>query len=126
MELDDVMLLAHGFGRDGGDEQEVTLGHLLSNLFISTPNQPFENLVLLDTPGYSKADTSGYSAKTDEKIARTQLNSSNFILWFVQADAGTITDSDIAFIKTLNESIPKLIIVNKADKLMPDEIEEVV
>ena len=126
MELDDVMLLAHGFGRDGGDEQEVTLGHLLSNLFISTPEQVFENLVLLDTPGYSKADTSGYSAKTDEKIARTQLNSSNFILWFVQADAGTITDSDIAFIKTLNESIPKLIIVNKADKIMPDELEEVV
>ena len=126
MELEDVMLLAHGFGRGIGDEQEVTLGHLLSNLFISTPEQVFENLVLLDTPGYSKADTSGYSAKTDEKIARTQLNSSNFILWFVQADAGTITDSDIAFIKTLNESIPKLIIVNKADKLMPDELEEVV
>ena len=47
-------------------------------------------------------------------------------MWFVQADAGTITDSDIAFIKTLNESIPKLIIVNKADKIMPDELDDVV
>ena len=126
MQLDDVMLLAHGFGKDSGDAQEVTLGHLLSSLFISTPTQPFKNLVLLDTPGYSKADTAGYSAKTDEKIARTQLNSSNFILWFVQADAGTITEADIAFIKTLKPEIPKLIIVNKADKVMPDELEEII
>ncbi len=125
MDIEDVMLLAHGFGREGG-EQEVTLGHLLSNLFISTPKQVFENLVLLDTPGYSKAETVGYSAKTDEKIARTQLNSSNYILWFVQADAGTITDSDIEFIKTLNPEIPKLIIVNKADKIPPSELEDVV
>ena len=126
MALSDVRLLAHGFGRNKSTDREITLGHLLENIFIATPRQPYENLVLLDTPGYSKADTAGYSAKTDEKIARTQLNSANFILWFVQADAGTITDSDIAFIKTLNESIPKLIIVNKADKIMPDELEEVV
>ena len=32
------------------------------------------------------------------------------------ADAGTITEEDIKFIKTLREDIPKLIILNKADK----------
>lgn len=125
MQLEDVMLLSHGFGKDEADGTEVTLGHLLSSLFISTPVQPFEHIALLDTPGYSKADTAGYSAKTDEKIARTQLNSSNFILWFVQAEAGTITESDIAFIKTLKPEIPKLIIVNKADKVYPDELDEI-
>ncbi|WP_298482116.1 dynamin family protein [uncultured Ruminococcus sp.] len=126
MQLEDVMLLSHGFGKDDTDGTEVTLGHLLSSLFISTPMQPFAHIALLDTPGYSKADTAGYSAKTDEKIARTQLNSSNFILWFVQAEAGTITESDIAFIKTLKPEIPKLIIVNKADKVFPDELDEII
>ena len=126
MQTEDVMLLSHGFGRNESSEQEITLGHLLSNMFISTPNQRFKNLVMLDTPGYSKAETVGYSAKTDEKIARTQLNSANFILWFVQADEGTVKDSDIEFIKTLHETIPKLIIVNKADHIMLDELDIVV
>ena len=119
MQTEDVMLLSQGFGRNDSSEQEITLGHLLSNMFISTPNQRFRNLVMLDTPGYSKAET---SARTDAKIAHTQLNSANFILWFVQADEGTVKDSDIKFIKSLHETIPKLIIVNKADNVQPDEI----
>ena len=94
----------------------VTLGHVLENIFFSTPLHKYDNIAFLDTPGYSKPDSEKYSAKTDEQIARGQLNSSNYILWFVQADAGTITEEDIKFIKTLREDIPKLIIVNKADK----------
>lgn len=126
MQPEEVNLIAHGFGKDDEDCTEVTLGHLLQSLFISSPNQPFQHLALLDTPGYSKAETSNYSKKTDEKIARTQLNSANFILWFVSADSGTITNSDIEFLRSLNQAIPKLVIVNKADKLMPDELDEVV
>lgn len=123
---EEVSMIAHGFGKDDADGTEVTLGHLLQSLFISSPSQPFQHLALLDTPGYSKAETNNYSAKTDEKIARTQLNSANFILWFVSADNGTITNSDIEFLRSLNPAIPKLVIVNKADKLPPDELDEVV
>ena len=72
MQPEDVLLLAHGFGKNDLSEQEITLGHLISSVFIATSNQAFRDLVLLDTPGYSKADTASYSAKTDEKIARTQ------------------------------------------------------
>lgn len=126
MHLEDVSLLSHGFGKGVADNKEITLGHLLSSLFISTPKQIFKNIALLDTPGYSKADSISYSSKTDEKIARVQLNSSNYIMWFVQADSGTITEADISFIKTLREDIPKLIIVNKADKVMPDELDEII
>ncbi len=125
MQPEEVSLIAHGFGKDDEDGIEVTLGHLLQSLFISSPNQPFQHLALLDTPGYSKAEINKYSAKTDEKIARTQLNSANFILWFVSADNGTITNSDIEFLRSLNQAIPKLVVVNKADKLMPDELDEV-
>lgn len=123
--IDDIQYLSHGFGKNESGK-EITLGHLLMSLFVSVPSQRYNNLVMLDTPGYSKADSAGYSAKTDEKIARTQLNSANYILWFISADNGTITDSDITFLKSLNQTIPVLIIVNKADKIMPDEVDDVI
>ena len=121
MQPRDIKKIAHGFGELEDEEDEkvtdaVTLGHVLENIFFSTPLHKYDNIAFLDTPGYSKPDSEKYSAKTDEQIARGQLNSSNYILWFVQADAGTITEEDIKFIKTLREDIPKLIIVNKADK----------
>ncbi len=118
MEPKDIKKIAHGFGEVEDEDDEkitdaVTLGHVLENIFFSTPLHQYENIAFLDTPGYSKPDSEKYSAKTDEQIARGQLNSSNYILWFVQADAGTITEEDIKFIRTLREDIPKLIIVNK-------------
>lgn len=126
MELDDVKSISHGFGKISEDDNEATLGHILRSIFISSPEQRFSNIALLDTPGYSKAESADYSAKTDEKIARTQLNSANFILWFVQADAGTITNEDINFLNTINKDIPKLIIVNRADKVIADDLNSIV
>ncbi len=117
----DIKKIAHGFGGLEDEDCErvtdaVTLGHILESIFFSTPLHRYDSIAFLDTPGYSKPDSEKYSAKTDEQIARGQLNASNYILWFVQADAGTITEEDIKFIKTLRADIPKLIIVNKADK----------
>lgn len=131
MDIRDIKLISHGFGQlenQQGEEiqGEVSLGHILNSIFLQTPLQKYQNIAFLDTPGYSKADTKDYSAKTDEKIARAQLNSSNYILWFVQADTGTITNEDINFLKTLKEDIPKLIIVNKADKCTKDNLNKIV
>lgn len=131
MEVGDVKVISHGFGEIRNSEEdliseEVTLGHILKSIFLSTPLQKYENIAFLDTPGYSKADTESYSAKTDEKIARAQLNSSDYILWFIQSDVGTITEEDINFINTLKKEIPKLIIVNKADKRTKSDIEDIV
>ncbi len=133
-EISDVLMIrkiGHGFGKVEGDNLEslsdvVTLGHIIESLFFSTHLHKYENLAFLDTPGYSKPDTASYSAKTDEQISRRQLNTANCILWFVQADAGTITEDDIKFIKTLNETTPKLIIVNKADKKADEDIAEII
>ena len=127
----DIKKIAHGFGEVENEDDEkitdeVTLGHILENIFFSTPLHSYSNIAFLDTPGYSKPDSEKYSAKTDEQIARGQLNSSNYILWFVQADAGTITEEDIKFIKTLREDIPKLIIVTKADKKNLDDLKKII
>lgn len=131
MQPRDIKKVAHGFGEVEDDEDEkvaeaVTLGHVLENIFFSTPLHKYENIAFLDTPGYSKPDSEKYSAKTDEQIARGQLNSSNYILWFVQADAGTITEEDIKFIHTLREDIPKLIILNKADKKSLADLKDII
>lgn len=122
----DIKSIAHGFGREEVDEEgenpvdEITLGHLLQSLFVAVPTLPYSHIAFLDTPGYSKPDSDAFSVKTDERIARAQLNSSNAILWFVPADTGTISTDDIAFLKSLDHNIPKWIIVAKADKA-PDK-----
>ena len=84
MKLKEIKSISHGFCEktDDNDEiisEEVTLGHILKSIFISTPLQSYKHIAFLDTPGYSKPDTASYSSKTDEKIARAQLNSSNYI-----------------------------------------------
>lgn len=129
--LTDIKSIAHGFGRIEDEQdtvlsEEITLGHILKNLFVQIPEQTFTNIAFLDTPGYSKADHDGYSAKTDEKIARAQLNTADYILWFVPADFGTISEEDIKFIKTLYAEIPLCIIVNKADKKDEAELAEII
>lgn len=131
MQPRDIKKIAHGFGELEDDDDEkvtnsVTLGHVLESIFFSTPLHKYDNIAFLDTPGYSKPDSEEYSAKTDEQISRGQLNSSNYILWFVQADAGTITDEDIKFIKTLREDIPLLVIVNKADKKNLEDLKDII
>ena len=131
MQPKDIRKIAHGFGEVEDDDDEkitnaVTLGHVLENIFFSTPLHKYENIAFLDTPGYSKPDSEKYSVKTDEQISRGQLNSSNYILWFIQADAGTITEEDIKFIRTLREDIPKLIIVNKADKKNLVDLQDII
>lgn len=131
MQPKDIKKIAHGFGEVEDDDankvtEAVTLGHVLDNIFFSTPLHTYDKIAFLDTPGYSKPDSEKYSAKTDEIISRGQLNSSNYILWFVQADAGTISEDDIKFIKTLREDIPKLIILNKADKKNVNDIKDII
>jgi GTPase Era involved in 16S rRNA processing len=131
MGLKDIKAISHGFGEEIDENQnvtseEVTLGHILESIFLVTPLQTYKNIAFLDTPGYSKPDTTAYSSKTDEKIARVQLNSSDYILWFVKIDDGTIKDDDINFINTLKKEIPKLIIVSKADKLPQDDVNKIV
>ena len=131
MQPKDIKKISHGFGEIEDDDDEkvtdaVTLGHILDNIFFSTPMHQYENIAFLDTPGYSKPDSEKYSAKTDEMIARGQLKSSHYILWFIQADAGTITEEDIKFIQSLQTDNPILIIVNKADKKNVDDLKEII
>lgn len=111
---DDVGIMTHSF--EEKSQLGVSLGQLIQRMFISTTLQPYAHIALLDTPGYSKPDTKDYSARTDEQIAREQLNHSHFILWFV--NGSVLPQSDIEFLKQLDSHIPKAIILNKADRVL--------
>lgn len=125
----DIQKIAHGFAALESEGELVTkgaaLGHLLESVFLATPRQRYRNIAFLDTPGYSKPDSEQYSARTDEQIARRQLNTAGLILWFVNAEHGVITRNDIDFIKTLREDIPKLVILTRADRRQ-DQLEGIV
>lgn len=130
LELAAINEISHGFGSVGEDGEEVTesvqLGHILKNLFLETNLQKYRNLVFLDTPGYSKPDTDGYSAKTDESIARQQLNTVDYILWFLPvSEAGSFTESDLNFIKSLNQETPITVICSKANRRTEEQRKDI-
>lgn len=122
MDLDlwSINAISHGFGAVGTEEEvtkPVELGHILRNLILETSYQKYKNLAFLDTPGYSKPDEKGYSDKTDAAIARRQLNTVNYILWFLPvSEGGSLPDSDVQFLKTLDLNIPVTIICSKAKR----------
>lgn len=112
LEKDELKLLTH----DGNDEN-LEFGHLLKHIFVKTEDFNYVNIAFLDTPGYSAYDSKEYSDRTDENICRSQLNSADYIFWFVSAENGTISNTDVEFLKTLNKNIPIFVIINKCDKI---------
>ncbi len=102
----------------------VELSTFIKEIQVKTPDIPWKNVALLDTPGYSKTE-SGRSNDTDDyAIAQRQIASADHLIWVVSAKAGTITASDIDF---LNEnSIARdrhrriYILVNRADDRKSD------
>ena len=99
---------------------------LLYSAFVSVPEFTFRNLALLDTPGYSKPDDPHWHERTDAQLARSQLNSAQFLIWLISAEAGTISEADLKFLASLRPGIPRLIIISRADKRVPEDIARMV
>lgn len=111
-------------------EEKIKYGSQISGLlrsaFVSDPYFTWKDVALLDTPGYSKPDSEQWSERTDESVARSQLNLSNYIIWVVSAMQGTISEDDLKFLATLNVDIPKLIVISRADTKTPEDIIQIV
>lgn len=127
-ELSDIQKVSHDFGRieENGKVkcQGTALGQVLESIFVTTPEQTYQNIAFLDTPGYSKADSEYYSARTDEQIARRQLNTANLILWFVNSANGDIGKNDIDFLHSLRPGIPMAVVLTRAGG-NPDAVERI-
>ena len=127
--LSDIQAVSHQFGRieENGEElsRGTALGQVLESIFVATPEQGYQNIAFLDTPGYSKADSEYYSARTDEQIARRQLNTANLILWFVNSANGDIGKNDMDFLHSLRPGIPMAVILTRAGG-NPDAVGQIV
>ena len=97
--IDNAALLAisHAFKEKYG----LGLAQYISFIGITIPGF-FENIALLDTPGYSKSDNNIKDKFTDENKAKPQLRLVDYLIWLVDVQNGTLQNEDITFIKNLN------------------------
>lgn len=86
-----------------------------------------EKIALLDTPGYTKYDKKSDSKKiiSDRQKAYEQLNISDYLIWLIDIDSGTITEDDISFIESLKLDTQILFVFTKADLKSNKEIEKI-
>ncbi|MCI5726663.1 MAG: dynamin family protein [Clostridium sp.] len=112
IELDDeaVLALTHKFY----ERYNIGFSRLLKNLVVYTPNFTYPNIAILDTPGYSKSDSSKDENVSDAEIAREQLKSVDYLIWLVDSVQGVVTQRDIEFMSSLNISTPILVVFTKA------------
>lgn len=121
-----MQALTHKFYEHHG----MGFSSFINSLVIMEPDMPFEKLIFLDTPGYSKPDDYGTS-KTKKNIsdankAYEQLKNVDYLIWLVDIENGELSETDISFIKKLNIEIPILVVANKCDKKVDDEVKKIV
>ncbi|MCI6641518.1 MULTISPECIES: dynamin family protein [Campylobacter] len=94
-------------------------------MVIST-KMKFENICFIDTPGYNPPNIND---KYDEdiKISKEFLEEANVFIWLINSENGTIQNSDLDFLTSLNLDNKKLfILVNKADLRSNDDLKDII
>lgn len=122
IDLEALNALTHNFY----NKYKIGFSSFINCVIVNEAEMPYEDIVFLDTPGYSKADV--FSDSKDEKDnsdankALIQLSSVDYLIWLIDIENGEISISDIEFIKKTNLSTPILFVLNKADKKDDSEI----
>lgn len=102
------------------DCEAVELATILQKILVQTPNIPWRNIALLDTPGYSKTDEGKNGGVDDAQIARMQIDSADHLIWVVGASKGSVGTADIEFLKDcaiVGDSNKYVhILINRADE----------
>lgn len=126
LDVEALQALTHKFY----EKYAMGFSAFINSLIISEPDMPFKELVFLDTPGYSKADSIGKEKNqkelTDANKAYIQLRGVDYLIWVTDVENGELSEPDLAFISKLGLETPILIVVNKADKKIDEQIEEIV
>lgn len=121
LDNDALNAITHAFKEKYG----LGLAQYISFISVSIPGL-YENVALLDTPGYSKSDVNTKEKFTDSNKAKTQLRLADYLIWLVDAQNGTLKDEDISFIKSLKLKSKILILVSKCDLKNEDSIKNVI
>lgn len=116
--------LSHEFYNKYG----IGFSAFLENIIVKTARYGIpDNIALLDTPGYSKADTdSSVRERTaDKQKAFDKLSITDHLIWLIDIENGTITTEDLNFINSLKLQSKILFVFTKADKFTEDAIKQV-
>ena len=82
----------------------------------------FENICLIDTPGYDPAGES-----EDRSIATDFLKDRDALIWIIPATTGTIPQEDLKFINDLElNGIPFYVVLSKAEIPSERELESII
>ena len=116
--------MTHDFKRN----HKIELKRLVHRVSIYTQAlSSWGNLALIDTPGYSnpedeRGSTTGGAGQRDEDIALANVLKSQFLIWVVDCEKGTLPEQDVLFIRKfveerLGDTQENLyLVLNKADK----------
>ena len=101
------------------------LKKLMPFMMLTAPLQDStKHLCFIDTPGYSPA--ANEQTKDDETSAKEFLKDANALIWLISAQAGTISQADLEFLKGLDLGGKRLFVVlNKADLKPASQLKEV-
>lgn len=104
----------------------VSFSHIIKVLTIEKSAFPYPNIAFLDTPGYDKYDSLIKGSMTDEQIAHDFLSRADYIIWLVDATNGTITETDLRFMQSLDCQNPIFVIFSQADLIAPEAVDTMV
>ena len=124
LDKDAMQALTHDFYK----YYQIGFSKFIKNIVVNCPSFPkqlSQKVALLDTPGYNKPDVDTRESLTDNFLSAEQLKAVDFLIWLIDIDNGTITESDLKFIANLEIKKPILIVLNKADKKTSAERKEI-
>lgn len=119
---DSMQAMTHKFY----DSFQIGFASFVDSIIVESKNFKLgDNIALLDTPGYSKfdAESDSQNVRSDREKAYDQLKKTDRLIW-VSDITNLIKQDDIDFILDLEISLPILFVLNKADKVPEDQIEQ--
>lgn len=111
--------------RDFIDTFPFNLKDIMPYMAVEVPLKEnlFENIYLIDTPGY---DSAGGSASEDSTTATDFLNDRDALIWMIPAKTGIIPKEDLKFIEDLElNGLPFYVVLSKADVSSESQLEEI-
>jgi len=110
-------------------DSKTDLKTIIPYITVSCPMNKdlFGNICLIDTPGYN-SPVQGFTQE-DKKTASDAIQKAQFLIWVIDIEKGTITDTDVGFLKEhrfgLDPNLDLYIVLNKADRKSQDTHEDI-
>lgn len=108
------------------EQYQIGFSYLIKSLVVYTPDFSYPGIAILDTPGYSKPDSSKKVCNRDWGMAKEQLNTVDYLIWLVDVENGGINDKDLEFISSLDVKSEILVVFTKASVKPKSELNEIV